>query len=122
MIEFLSHDAFQKEIAALQRRFKHLDDGLDSFRKLCEVQFHPTKPRQVVAPAKLHRVTQNNLWSLWKIELVIPKSGLRPSQFPRVWFAVNGSNIAFLCIATHVDNYNDEAMNQLALSRVSDIF
>ena len=122
MIDFLYHDNFQKEIAALQRRFKHLNNGLEIFKKLCDVQFHPENPRQVIAPAKLHRVTQNDLWTLWKIELVVPKSGLRPNQYPRVWFAVKGSNIVFLCIGTHIDNYNDEDKNRIALSRVTDIF
>ena len=59
---------------------------------------------------------------MWKIELVIPKSGLRPNQYPRMWFAVKGFNIVFLCIATHIDNYNDKEMNKIALSRVTDIF
>lgn len=123
MIQFLYHDGFQKEIAALEkRRFSTLRDGLSAFERLGEVQFNPTNPRQVIAPSKLHRVTQNDLWTLWKIELVIPKSGLRPSQWPRMWFVVKGAIIVFLCIASHSDNYNDEDMNRLALSRVSDFF
>lgn len=122
MIEFVCHDGFQKEIAAFKRRFKHMEDGLDIFRRLCEIEFNPTNPKQVIAPAKLHRVTQNNLWVLWKIEMVVPKANLRPNQYPRVWFAVKGSIIAFLCVGTHIDNYDDGDMNKLALSRLTDIF
>lgn len=122
MIQFLYHDGIQKEIAALERRFRTIRDGLLSFERLCEVQFNPTNPRQVIAPAKLHRVTQNDIWTLWKIELVIPNSGLRPNQWPRMWFVVKGTIIAFLCISSHIDNYKDEDMNRLALSRVSDFF
>ena len=122
MIEFLYHDGIQKEIATLERRFRTIRDGLSSFERLCGVQFHPTSPRQVIAPAKLHRVTQNDVWTLWKIELVIPNSGLRPNQWPRMWFVVKGALIAFLCVSSHIDNYNDEHMNRLALSRVSDFF
>lgn len=122
MIEFLYHDGIQKEIAALERRFRNIKDGLAAFERLCVVQFNPTNPRQIVAPAKLHRVSQNDIWTLWKIELVIPKSGLRPNQWPRMWFVVRGAIIAFLCIGTHIDNYNDEEMNRLALSRLSDLF
>ena len=122
MIQFLYHDGIQKEIAALERRFRTIRDGLSSLERLCEVQFNPTNPRQVIAPAKLHRVTQNDIWTLWKIELVIPNSGLRPNQWPRMWFVVKGAIIAFLCISSHVDNYNDEDMNRIALSRVSDFF
>jgi len=39
-----------------------------------------------------------------------------------MWFAVKGGIIAFLCLSSHIKNYNDEDMNRLALSRVSDLF
>ena len=61
MIEFISHSKFEKEIAKLKKRFIFIERGLQSFKKLCEVQFHPTNPSQVIAPGKLHRVTQNDL-------------------------------------------------------------
>lgn len=122
MIEFLYHDGIQKEIAAQERRFRTIREGLNSFERLCEAQFNPTSPQQVIAPAKLHRVTQNDLWTLWKIELVIPNSGLRPNQWPRMWFAVKGAIIAFLCISSHIDNYDDAEMDRVALSRITDLF
>jgi hypothetical protein len=59
---------------------------------------------------------------MWKVELVIPDSGLRPNQYPRMWFAVKGAIIAFLCISTHIDNYKDDEINQLAFSRITDLF
>lgn len=122
MMKFLYHDGALKEIAALQRRFATIRDGLESLERLCAVQFDPANPKQVIAPAKLHRVTQNDIWTLWKVELVIPKSGLRPNQWPRMWFAVKGEIIVFLCVATHADNYSDEKMNWLAMARVTDFF
>ena len=122
MIQFLYHDGIQKEIAALERRFSAISDGLSAFERLCDVQFNPISPHQVIAPAKLHRILQNDIWTLWKIELVVPNSGLRPNQYPRMWFVVKGAIVAFLCISSHIDNYNDEEMNRLALSRVSDFF
>lgn len=122
MIEFLYHDGIQKEIAAQERRFRRIRDGFKTFERLCEVQFSPTNPRQIIAPAKLHRITQNDIWTIWKVELVIPDSGLRPNQCPRMWFAVKGAVVAFLCISTHIDNYKDIEMDKLALSRVTDLF
>ena len=122
MIEFIYHDVIQKEITALERRFRNIKDGFAKFERLCEVQFNPTNPKQVIAPAKLHRLSSNDIWTLWKVELVVPNSGLRPNQFPRMWFAVKGAVIAFLCIASHVDNYDDEEMTKLASVRVTDIF
>lgn len=123
MIQFLYHDGIQKEIAALEeRRFRTIRGGFSAFERLCEKQFHPTNPQSAIGPGKLHRISQNDIWTLWKIELVIPHSGLRPNQFPRMWFAVKGEIIAFLCMSSHVDNYNDKDMNRRALSRVSDFF
>jgi len=122
MIQFFYHDGIQKEIAVLERRFRTIRDGFSAFERLSEKQFDPLSPQQVIAPAKLHRITQNDVWTLWKVELVLPNSGLRPNQWPRMWFGVKGANIAFLCLASHVDNYKDLDMDQLALSRLLDIF
>ncbi len=122
MIEFLYHEGIQKEIASLERRFPTINEALRSFERLCEWQFNPTCPKQIITPAKLHRITQNDIWTMWKVELVVPKSNMRPNQYPRMWFVVQGSHIALLCIATHIDNYSDNKMNELALSRISEVF
>ncbi len=123
MIEFRYHDAFESSIAALEkRRLRYIRDSLDGFKKLCEFHFHPTDPQPRIAPGKLHRVTQNEVWIMWKTELPVIKSGLRPDQYPRIWFAQSGVVIAFLCISSHVDNYADHEMDRMALSRVGDIF
>ena len=122
MIEFFYHDSVQKEIAKFEGRFRAIRESLAIFERLCNTQFNPTKPQQVIAPAKLHRVIQNDIWTLWKIELVVPNAGLRPNQYPRMWFVVKGASIAILCLSTHIDNYDDEKINRVALSRVSDLF
>lgn len=122
MIEFLYHDGIQKEIDALERRFRHIKEGLKAFERLCEVQFDPKDPKQVITPSKLHRISQNEIWTIWKVELVIPKSNLRPNQYPRMWFGVKGSIISFLCISTHIDNYDEHEIDSLALNRITDIF
>ena len=93
-IEFLYNDSLNKEIATLERRFRSIRDAFYKFEKLCKEQFHPINPRQVIGPGKLHRITQNGIYTIWKVELAV--FGLRPSQFPRVWLAVEGSTIAFL--------------------------
>ena len=80
MIEFLYHDGIKKEIAALERRFRTILYWLTIFERLCEKQFNPENPQQVIGPAKLHRIKQSDLWTIWKIELVLPNSGLRPNQ------------------------------------------
>ncbi len=123
MIEFRYHPAFEKEIAALKkRRLRYIKESLYGFQKLCEFHFHPTNPEVRIDPGKLHRVTQNDIWTMWKIELAVIKSGLRTNQFPRIWFVVSGATVAFLCITDHVKNYKDSKMDKLALSRATDLF
>jgi hypothetical protein len=122
MIEFLYHDGIKKEIAALERRFRNIQGSFSIFERLCEFQFNPVSPQQVIAPAKLHRITQNDIWTMWKTELVVPGSNLRPNQYPRMWFAVKGAVIAFLCISSHIDNYKDAEIDKIAISRVTDLF
>jgi len=122
MLQFYSHPNFEKEAARLKGRFNHLDEAVEDFKRLSNFQFDPIAPKQVIAPGKLHRVTQNDLWTVWKVELVIPKSGLRPNQFPRLWFAIKGANLAFLSIKSHVDNYQEDEINKLIAERVQDIF
>lgn len=123
MITFLRHDDFEKEIAALKkRRLRYIQESLEGFQKLCEFHFDPVSPQLRIAPGKLHRVTQNDNWTIWKTELPVINSGLRPNQYPRMWFMQSGAIIMFLCITSHIDNYNDAKMDTVATARVSDVF
>lgn len=122
MIQFLYHDRIKREISTLKKKHRTIEQGLSMFERLCEVQFNPEDPKSVIAPAKLHRISQNDIWTLWKAELVVPHSGLKPNQWPRIWFVVKGAIIVFLCISSHIENYDNREMEEIALSRVSDIF
>lgn len=120
MINYVSHPSFEKETAALQRRFPKFNDGLDSFKRIAEEHFHPITPQRIIAPAKLHRRKALEVCVIWKIELAV--QGLKSNQFPRVWFAVSGSTIAFLSANTHIDNYDDNDIDRIAEHRATDIF
>jgi len=122
MIDIQYHTAFEKDIVALRRRFSKFQEALEILERLCQDQFHPTEARQVIAPGKIHRISQNDAYTLWKVELVVPKSGIKPNQYPRMWFAVKGAIVVFLCVATHADNYSDDEMNRVAASRATDFF
>lgn len=82
MIDFVSSSVFEKESAELQRRFPAFSDGLESFKRICEVHFNPIKPQQVIAPGKLHRVKDCDMYAIWKVEMAV--KNLRSNQFPRV--------------------------------------
>jgi len=120
MLNFVFHPYFEKEAANIKRRFLYFEAGMESFKRICEVHFDPLNPKQVIAPAKLHRIKSFESFTIWKIELAV--KNLRPNQFPRVWFAVRGVTIAFLCVATHIDNHNDNAMNREAEMLASSFF
>lgn len=123
MIEFRCHQSFEKEIALLEKKkLRYIRNSLKGFEKLCGFYFHPTSPEKRIAPGKLHRVSQNDAWTMWKTELPVIKSGLCPNQYPRIWFAQSGATIVFLCISSHTENYKNEELDALALSRVSDFF
>lgn len=111
-----------KEVGKAAKKVVNIQESYRAFEKLCDRHFHPENPQQFIAPAKLHRITQNPTWTMWKTELVLIKSGLRPNQFPRVWFAIQGAKLVFLCMNTHIDNYNDGEMDRLALERITDYF
>lgn len=120
MIEFLEHEVFIKEFAALKRRFPLIEQGLDSLKKICEFHFHPLVPKQVIAPGKLHRVTAGDGYVLWKVEMSV--RGLKKNQSPRVWFAIQGARLLFLCVKTHIDNYDNNEADRQATRLISDFF
>lgn len=120
MLNFIFHPHFEKEAASLKRRFHYFDDGIESFKLICKKQFDPLYPQQIIAPAKLHRIKCFENCTIWKVELAV--KNLRPNQFPRVWFAVRGATLAFLCAATHMDNHSDNAMKKEAESLIGSLF
>ncbi len=54
MLNFVFHPHFEKEAASFKRRFRYFEEGVESFKRICEVHFDPVNPKQVIAPAKLH--------------------------------------------------------------------
>ena len=122
LMNFLKHSGFTKEVKPIQKKHKSTSGGIESLELLLGQQFDPTNPVEVIGPAKINRISDSATVEIWKVEMAVPKSGLRPSQWPRVWFAVQGENIAFLEIALHIDGYDDSECERIARSRATDIF
>ena len=116
---WLEHSSYIKEFEKFSRKFVSAQQGLEALKKLLETQFDPLDPREIIAPGKIHRVHQNAVWEMWKVECVV--KGLRPGQWPRVWFVVNGDSITLLVFCTHIDNYNNNEMDRKALNRISEL-
>jgi hypothetical protein len=120
MLNFFSHTKFEKETAEFVRRFVDFSESFEAFKRICQVHFDPISPRQVIAPAKLHRLKILDSCIIWKVEVAV--RNLRSNQSPRIWFAVKGENLAFLCLKTHIDNYDTNETDRMAEFRLNDIF
>ncbi len=114
-----THDGFDKDIKKLAKDYRQLDHSITATKRLLEIQFHPTQPQEVIGPGKIHRITQNHTWAIWKLEVAV--KGLRPSQWPRFWFAVRGNTVTFLVANTHINNYDNNTCDRLAAERFSEI-
>lgn len=119
-LNFYYHDSFSKQAARFKERFSNFENGLESFRLICQQQFSPTAPKQVIPPGKLHRKKACDGYTIWKVELVV--QGFKSNQFPRLWFAVRGEDLVFLCMGTHIDGYRDNEMDQSAEKLATSFF
>jgi hypothetical protein len=115
------HDEFIVELKKVCKKYPQVDDGIERIKLLLAKQFNSQLPEEVIAPGKIHRVRADTIWTIWKVEVLVPKSGLKPKQWPRMWFGVSGEAITLLVIATHMQNYDNNAMDALALRRMTDI-
>ena len=113
------HNTFTREFKKFSKKFVTAKRDFEAVKKLLGTQFDPLNPKEIISPGKIHRVQQNAIWDLWKIEALV--EGLKPSQWPRIWFVVSGDSITFLCIGTHIGNYDNNEMDRIAISRIGDL-
>jgi hypothetical protein len=116
-----AHDGFEKDFKRLSKKWSTLGKGIEAAKKLLATQFDATNPIEVIAPGKIHRITNNQFFAIWKVEIAVPDSGLRPNQWPRMWFAISGDTITQLLLVSHIDNYSDNECDQIAMSRYSEL-
>ncbi|MDK2898971.1 MAG: hypothetical protein PWQ10_158 [Patescibacteria group bacterium] len=116
---WLEHNAFSKEFKHFCKKQKPALAGFNAIKKLLAKQFDPINPDDIIAPGKIHRVYQSQTWEIWKVEAIV--QGLKPNQWPRIWFAVNGDEITFLTIGSHTENYDNNAKDRIAIERVTDL-
>ncbi|PIZ61915.1 hypothetical protein COY17_03395 [Candidatus Saccharibacteria bacterium CG_4_10_14_0_2_um_filter_52_9] len=125
-MQFHEHDSYQKELSSVCKKQKQLTvaitDGLAKVKKLLKIHFDPLDPQVAIPPGKLHRVSGFEIWELWKVEVVLTGTALRPNQWPRMWFAVSGDQIVLLCIYSHAQDYDNNSVDATAIDRASDYF
>jgi hypothetical protein len=109
------HSSFEKELKELCKKHPQARKALEDALRMIAEHFN-TIP--VFDPGKLHRITQLDNGFIWKLEMAVPKSGLRPNQWPRVWFAIeNNTLVILLLLAVHTDNYDNNACDKEAFRR-----
>ncbi len=124
MTIWLQHSSYQKELKALSKnKMRSLEEDLEKVKRLLEAHFfNPQTRGNVIKPGKIHRVSVEDDVTgreLWKVEVMV--SGLRPNQWPRLWFMLDGETITFLAIASHTDNYDNNEMDRVAKKRYQDL-
>jgi hypothetical protein len=121
MVNWQSHPSFEREFKKLSKRYIALDFDFAFAKRLLEQYFFHDFKIPPIAPGKLHLITKDNLRprDYWKLELSVQH--LRPNLCPRVWFVRDNNSIIFLAIASHTDNYDDNNITNLALTRYNEI-
>lgn len=112
-------DGYLKELKKLSKTFPTIYSDIDKIKRLLDAHFFGETTRgSVIAPGKIHRVSQEDdiaQIELWKVEVSVPN--LKPNLWPRLWFMIDGNSIIFLAIASHKDNYDNNEMDRLAKKR-----
>lgn len=120
-VVFIRHTGFEKEIKSFSKKVGSFDQALSALERLLGFQFNPVNPQIVITPKNLHRVHISAEYELWKVNCVATK-GLRKNQMPRIYFAKRGTEIFFLCMGTHITNYDDGQLRDMAFDRVQTFF
>lgn len=119
MLSFIEHPVFDKEFEKFNSKYNS-SDSLKSLKMILTKQFNPEKPQLVIGPGKIHRVKACDNYDIWKVEMAV--KGLRKNQSPRIWFALSGVRLSFLTIQAHMDNYDNNGIDEIAVELASDIF
>ena len=101
---------------------KHRSFPKDYEQALRVVTAYLKNPSLVDEPRGLHRLTANEDYTLWKLGGVMIK-GLRPGQWPRLWFAVIEDPCPCLVpleLRMHGDGYQDNQVEASALALIEE--
>jgi len=77
-----------KAVKRIGKDYRGFSDDMERAMKLLGDRFCPMTRVEPVRPGKLlHRVTVADTYEVWKFSVAVAGSKLRPSQWPRLWFA-----------------------------------
>jgi hypothetical protein len=119
-IAFGRHGGFEKEAKKFASKHPGFDSAMGQLERLLAQQFHPTAPRTLITPKNLHCIRKEAECELWKMSCVATP-GLRRAQMPRIYFYVRLKEIWFLCLGTHIENYDDDQLQRTAFTRMAEL-
>jgi hypothetical protein len=120
-VNWLEHNSFTSEFKTLAKKHRTLEADYPMAKKLLEAQFDPAEKSNPIDPGKIHRLSKlGEERYLWKFEVFV--RGLKPGQWPRMWFAVVDDIIMPLVLLSHSQKYDNNATDNLAFKRYQELF
>jgi hypothetical protein len=119
MFSFVYHESLLKEIKQFERKQPKFAKARIRLEKLLCIHFNPVTPTVVIGPKVLLRIQKNDDYEMWKV--ICATEGLKKKQSPRLYFALQELTFFMLCMGSHITNYDDRVLRDLAFSRVHDL-
>ena len=118
-IEITRHCHFPKEWEKFCRKFVEGGKAIIELEKLLEKHFGGNSG-PVIGPKSIYLANNTGDLEIWKVHCAV--KGLRKNQRPRIYLLkYHKHKISFLCFGTHTDNYDDQKLRAVAISRAKEI-
>lgn len=123
MLIYQHHPQF---IAELEKFIsKHCSGTTDSSQTIKHIEnllnTHFCKKSPMFTPKHLGLAPGFDGYPVYFLHMMIPNSGLSRTQQPKAYFFYNQSQLSFLCLGSHVDNYKDSKLRKVALERLTEM-
>ena len=118
-IQITTHSRFDKEWEKFCNKYIEGKEALERLKRLLKKQFDNSFPN-IIGPKSIKRVPRTGDIDAWKVICTI--EGLKKKQSPRVYFLIHHENIiTFLCFGSHIQNYKDGKIREIAIKRAKEI-
>lgn len=120
-VEFDEHPSFEKEFKKFSKKYPNGSSAFRHLRTLLSIHFLPKNKNNPQFTLKvLHRVEGIGT-NVVVYKIIMATKGLKHGQSPRICFWLRGLYITFLCFGTHIDNYKDSELRELAKRRIREL-
>lgn len=120
-IEFDEHPSFTKDFGKLCKKYQQCTLAYRYLKTLLSLHFRPNNHNNPRFTLKvLHRLESIGP-NILVYKVVMNTKGLSQGQAPRICFWIRGNLITFLCFGSHIDNYKDSELRDLAKQRIQQL-